>query len=62
MAEKAAEEARRARQRAFRERRDAAFKRNVQTYGPKKAKMIAVMIRKKRDGSFYQTEADWEYW
>ena len=44
-----------AERRAKRERRSAAFKRNVQRYGLAKAKLIAVCITRKQKGVWRET-------
>ena len=57
-AEKEARREARARARAFRTRRSAAFKRNVVRYGLEKAKFIANIVSRKQKGGFVYSEKD----
>ena len=43
---------------ARRQRRNAAFKRNVERFGLPKAKMIAALVTKKRTGGWFVTLHD----
>ena len=45
---------------ARRQRRNTAFKRNVERYGLPKAKMIAALVTKKRTGGWFVTYNDIE--
>ena len=55
---KDAKAAKKAVAKARRERRNTAFKRNVERYGLPKAKMIAALVTKKRTGGWVVTYDD----
>ena len=55
---KDAKAAKKAVAKARRERRNTAFKRNVERYGLPKAKMIAALVTKKRTGGWVVTYND----